>query len=309
MRIVALGEAMVELSFPTNDTDGLQLGVAGDTLNCAVYLARLLPPAQVSVSYLTILGKDRFSEHILNFMRRHNVRTDFIGRHESRLPGIYAIELDNSGERSFRYWREQSAARLLFDGPAGPEPGCLNGFDIVCLSGISIAIMTDRARARLLAACASLRQSGRLVAMDSNYRPALWRDARTARHWLDRFWGVASLALPSASDEEQLHLNLPEAARLERIAAAGAQEIVLKRGPRGPIFWPTAPHREQDWLPAVDLVDTTGAGDAFNAGYIAARLQGADMLRSGVSGHSLARQVVAHHGAIIPLGNRLHVAG
>ncbi|MDQ2696206.1 MAG: PfkB family carbohydrate kinase, partial [Pseudomonadota bacterium] len=112
-QIVAIGECMLEFS---RRPDGLfRLGFGGDTLNTAVYLARL----GCKVDYLTALGDDAHSDALLAAWRQEGVGVERVLRLPGRLPGLYLIETDASGDRRFTYWRNSSAARDLFAGAQG----------------------------------------------------------------------------------------------------------------------------------------------------------------------------------------------
>ena len=99
-RVACIGECMIELS---ELGDGrLSRTHGGDTLNTAVYLARL----GVEVDYITALGDDPFSDDMLAGWRREGVGTAHVLRLPGRLPGLYLIRRDARGERSFFYWRD-----------------------------------------------------------------------------------------------------------------------------------------------------------------------------------------------------------
>ncbi|MEM7720960.1 MAG: sugar kinase [Pseudomonadota bacterium] len=297
IRIAAIGEAMVELSGANPKAGTLRMGFAGDTLNTAIYLARAMPNAEVF--YVTQLGRDGFSNAMIAEMEAEGLRTDLVGRHPERLPGLYAIELDREGERSFRYWRSEAAARLLFsDGPPGLD--ALDGMDVLYLSAITLAILPPDIRARLTRKLADLRDGGKTVVFDSNYRPRLWADADTARTSIDAMWRSTSIALPSYDDEAILHPGLAPSQVRDRIATFGVPEIVLKNGPAGPLLWAGAPVEAGPFAAAERVVDTTAAGDSFNAGYLAARLAGAAPSEAAQAGHALACKVIAAPGAILP---------
>ena len=297
VRVACIGECMIELSQLDPVTGQARVGFAGDTLNTAVYLARLRP----GVSYLTNVGTDAFSTRMLAMFEAEGIDCSLIGRHETRLPGIYAIEVDARGERSFRYWREVSAARTLFSG-VGPSLDDLGGFQVIYLSGITLAILADRPRADLIARLTVLRAAGCQIVFDSNYRPRLWPDDTSARAAFAAMWAACSLALPSFDDEDRLYPGTTPAEVIDRIAALGAPEIVLKNGAAGPLIG-AAGRQVQCALPRADrVVDTTGAGDSFNAGYLAARLGGAGPMDAAAAGHRLACHVIAHPGGVIPRG-------
>ncbi len=296
VRIACIGECMIELSQLDLVAGQARIGFAGDTLNTAVYLARLRPGA---VSYVTNLGRDAFSARMLEVFADEGIGCDLIGRHETKLPGIYSIEVDAAGERSFRYWREAAAARTLFAG-VGASLDDLARFQVIYLSGITLAILPEPVRAALTARLAGLRDAGHQVVFDSNYRPRLWPDERTARAAFAAVWRACSLALPSFDDEAVLYSGTSPAGVLDRIAGEGVPEVVLKNGATGPLIRANGRDQQAALPRAAQVVDTTGAGDSFNAGYLAARLAGAEPMAAAAAGHALACRVIAHHGAIIP---------
>ncbi len=294
-RIACIGECMIELSQLDLATGQARIGFAGDTANTATYLARLGQPT----AYLTNVGTDAFSDTMLARMQAEGIDTSLIGRLPDRLPGLYAIETDARGERSFRYWRNEAAARTLFSG-TGPTLADLDGFATVYVSGITLAILPDGVRRRLIAALGALRARGVRTVFDPNYRPRLWRNADEAREWFTAIWGVTSLGLPSRDDEEKLWPGATVETVAHRLHALGVAEVVVKDGATGPYVSTSAGGRRMTLPEVTAVVDTSGAGDSFNAGYIAARATGATPEDAATAGHTLASVVIGHHGAIIP---------
>lgn len=242
------------------------VGVAGDTFNTAVYLARQLGPDRVS--YVSILGDDSQSDRIVATLARERIDCALVGRMPHATPGLYMVETDATGERRFSYWRGHSAARHLFLPGTSPDLKALDGFALVYISAITIAIMAQQARDRLHDRLRSFRERGGLVAFDSNHRSALWSDLATARSEVARFWTETDLGFPSLDDEIALFGDADETAVLARLAAWGLRHGALKRGASGPRGLCGA--EPGSWFrPAPRVVDTTAAGDSFNAGFIA----------------------------------------
>lgn len=296
-RIACIGECMVEVTMPRPGAERGLVAFAGDTFNTAVYLKRLAPQAEVA--YVTALGSDPVSDRMAAAFAEEGLSTALIERREGRVPGLYAITLDAAGERSFTYWRDQSAARTLFHAPAEVAPRVLREFDLVYLSGITVAILAPDARAGLKAALQAVRAGGGSVAFDSNYRPRLWPDAATARAEIGGFWALADVGLPSLDDELALFAEASEGEVLSRLTSGGVRRGALKRGSDGPV-----PIGAAGPLPpfpaAARVVDTTAAGDSFNGGYLAAFLRGEDEAACLAAGHAMATEVIGHPGAIIP---------
>lgn len=148
IKIACLGECMIELSSMDLAAGAAHIGVAGDTLNTAVYLRRALPE-QAEVHYITALNVDDLSDQMSARLTQWGIRTDHIRRVPEALPWLYNITLDALGERSFQYWRAGSAAsRMMQDDGIVQE--VLYGFDVVFLSGISLATLPPQDRARLI---------------------------------------------------------------------------------------------------------------------------------------------------------------
>ena len=293
MKIACVGEAMVELSLGQDNQ--ASLGFAGDTLNTAIYLKRAAPA--LDVSYVTRLGRDDFSTRLRNFVAAEEISVDRIETSETRQVGLYAISTDAAGERSFTYWRSQSAARQMFE---GNDFSALDGFDVIYLSAITLAILPAGVRAGLAEWLEAFRARGGQVAFDSNYRPALWDGQEQAQNWIARFWGLSDLALPSVDDEMAIFGAADAAAVVGRLRGFGVSDGALKQGPDGPLSLgePVQAH----YAPANKVVDTTAAGDSFNAGYLAARLSGIGQAAALQAGHDLAAFVVGVKGAIAPKG-------
>jgi 2-dehydro-3-deoxygluconokinase len=296
LRVACIGEAMIELSSAPGAPEHADIGVAGDTLNAAIYLARL---SQAEVSFVTALGDDPFSDRMVAFMAAEGVRTDAVRRLPGRLPGLYAISTDETGERSFHYWRSEAAARAMFDAADGPDFSALDGFDVLYLSAITLAILAPATRAALIAHLAVLRGRGARVAFDSNWRPRLWESVDAARGAVTAAWAITDIALPSVDDEMALFGDVSEAACLARISAVCPGVGALKRGPTGPVPI-NAAAAPRVFAPAAWPIDTTAAGDSFNGGFLAACLAGRGIGAAMQAGHDCAAAVVQHRGAIIP---------
>ncbi len=286
--VAAIGECMVELR---EQQDGSLLrGFGGDTLNTAVYLARLGVP----VEYVTALGDDPWSDEMLAAWHAEGIGTALVQRLPSRLPGLYIIQTDSAGERRFLYWRDSAAARHVFD---HLHPDALDGFDVLYLSGITLSIYGEPARTLLFDALARCRARGGTVVFDTNFRLRGWPDRALARLLYERMYAVASIVLASVED---LELMDPEDGQAVLRRYAPGREIVLKLAQPGSIVLHDGVERRVAAPPVVGVIDTTAAGDSFAAAYLHARLAGLAPEAAAGAGHRLAGLVVQHAGAIIP---------
>jgi 2-dehydro-3-deoxygluconokinase len=275
----------------------------GDTLNAALYMARLLGPQRVA--YVTGLGVDGMSDEMCAAWESEGIDTACVQRLPAKLPGMYLIETDATGERRFHYWRSDSAARHWLRAPhAARVLAQLAGAGMVYLSGISLAILSPADRDTLLDVLAQCRAAGGKVVFDNNYRPRLWESTAEAVAVYQRVLAHTSIALLTLDDEVALYGEaagpLDADAVIARTRALGVPEVVVKCGAAPCVVWADGRLDVVAAAPVAHVVDTTAAGDSFGAAYIAARLQGSDAATAAAAGHRLAGAVIGRRGAIIP---------
>ena len=289
----SIGECMIELSARGGDL--WRLGFAGDTFNAAWYARAVLPPKH-RVGYVTALGDDPFSQRMAAFIGEAGVETDRIRTVTGLRPGLYAITLDGA-ERAFTYWRGESAARRLADDEAWLRRA-VSDADLLYFSGITLGILQPEARERLLGELAERRQAGARIAFDPNFRPALWPDRDEARAAMQAAYEVADVVLPTFEDEATLFGDASPDATVERVAASGVAEVVVKNGDEPCLV---AAEGKIEIVPPVapeQVIDTTGAGDSFCGAYLAGRLLGTHPAAAARLGHAIAAQVIGVRGAL-----------
>ncbi|MEX8519667.1 MAG: sugar kinase [Leptothrix sp. (in: b-proteobacteria)] len=294
--VLGIGEAMVE--FASTGGDSYRRGFAGDTLNTCWHMAQLLDP-QVQVGYYTQVGQDVFSDQLRTFIDASHLDASRIVKAADRSLGLYVINLTGA-ERHFSYWRDTSAARRLaddFDVLLEATRDC----GLIHISGITLAVIGATGRRHLLAALRQARAAGTVVSFDPNVRPRLWLDPAELRQAMQEILQVVDIALPSFDDEAALWGDADPQATLTRLEQAGVPEIVLKDGARE-VAYSVAGQRGVTPTPAIArVIDTTGAGDAFNAGYLAARRVGMDAPAACGLGQQVAGVVIGHYGALAPV--------
>lgn len=299
IKVAFFGECMLEL----NGTafGAMQQSYGGDTFNTAVYLARC-GGGVIKPWYATAVGDDALSLELERRWAQDGLALDLVRHIPGRMPGLYQIQVDARGERSFSFWRDNSAAKAYFEVPETPLEARSQEWDAFYFSGISLAILPAGGRHRLLAFAQALRKRGATVVFDNNYRPSLWPDMEVARDSFNRAFATADTVLITADD----HQALFGFASLDRAVMAAQElnafEVVIKRGAAptlvrsGSSPWHSVPTQALE-----RVVDTTAAGDSFAAGYLSRRLRGEPPEVSAQFGNRLAARVIAHPGAIIPM--------
>jgi 2-dehydro-3-deoxygluconokinase len=295
-RVVAVGEVMIEMARGADSRFAIACG--GDTFNTAIYLAR----AGVNVAYATALGDDPYSDAIVAMAVAEGVKTDLMLRVPGRQPGLYTIETDAKGERRFRYWRSEAPARELFELPDWNRIAeNLLAARLIYFSGVTLSLYSSTGLGRLLAVIEMARQQGAKVAFDGNFRPHGWKGdlTRTRTVYMEALKRV-DVALPTYDDEAILWGDPSPEATVERLQAFGIAEVIVKNGPNSALVSANGRHEHIPVPEVVVPIDTTAAGDSFNAGYMAARLAGESPAAAAAAAHKLAAEKIRHRGAIMP---------
>ncbi|WP_423187320.1 sugar kinase [Alishewanella sp. d11] len=296
-RIVIMGECMVELFQLVENV--YHQAFAGDVFNTAVYLKRCCEQP-VEVQFFTAVGTDLISDKLVRAVEREKIDTSLILRTKSARPGLYMINTDAFGERSFVYWRDTSAAKQVLQLAAAQNVyEQIAGADMFFFSGITLAILSDQDREDLFALVRSLKAAGSQIIFDPNYRPALWPNAEAAKTAFVRAYQLADVAMPGLDDHKVLFGAVSTEQVVAQLAELGVAEIIVKNGKEGI----SGRYQQQDFSalahPVKKVVDTTAAGDSFNGGYLAARLGGIAPQYAVKFAARLAGFVVEHTGAIV----------
>lgn len=293
--LIGIGECMVELS--ETGSGLLRQAFAGDVFNTLWYAKRALGDMQ-EVQFLSAVGTDPLSDQMLDSIEAARIDTSRVRRISDRRPGLYMIHLDGA-ERSFSYWRENSAARLLASDEAHLTES-LSGSSVIYFSGITLAILPPDDADTFLESVCSARAEGKIVAFDPNIRPVLWPDVGRLQAMMARAASHASIVLPSFDDEIRAFGDMNTGETLSRYASYGAEMVVLKNG-EGDVLVarPDADVQTFTTDPVATPVDTTGAGDSFNGAFLAEFVRTRDVAASVRAGQACAAEVICHRGALI----------
>jgi 2-dehydro-3-deoxygluconokinase len=301
IRFAAIGECMLEVQ--ANGFGPAVFSYGGDTFNTAVYLRRCSKAEDIEVSYATGLGTDLLSQSLFKGWQDLGLNLDDVEFIQGRLPGMYLIETDSRGERTFHFWRENSAARSYFHAPETALEKHADNFDCLYFSGITLAILDAPSRQRLFAFLKLTKSNGCRVVFDNNFRPKLWPDRKLAQSVYLEAFACCHTAMITLDDHQAVFecASLDDA--LVHAQSLAIPEVVIKRGAE-----PTLVRQEntREWLHIAtqivqQVIDTTAAGDAFAAGYLSRRLCGHNAENSAIFGNTLAARVIQYRGALIPL--------
>jgi len=294
--IYFLGECMVELRGLDDVT--MHQSFAGDVYNSAVYLKRCFP--DIATSMVTAVGQDNLSNKMIKRFASENLGTEFVFRHPNKLPGIYLIENDENGERSFAYWRNDSAAKKVVDFLSDDVVQQLSSGDMFFFSGIPLAVIEQGSHQLLWQKLEQLKAAGVKLVFDPNYRAQLWQSKEEAKKQFERALHLADIALPGVEDLAVLYGIDSAHAAVDFCQQFELQELIVKNGPESVVTFAEGSLLTHQITPVTNVVDTTSAGDAFNGVYLGARLSGRSISDAVQLGAKAAGTVIQHPGAIAP---------
>jgi 2-dehydro-3-deoxygluconokinase len=296
--LLAVGDPLIALlpSGPEtiDDCQELRMYTGGAELNTAVGASRL----GVRAAWLGRVGDDPLGRRIRRTLETEGVATTLMVVDPAAPTGLYLREWLPDGLRRPYYYRSDGAGTRLdsSDWP-GQWPATLPRPRIVHLTGITSAL-SEGASAALHSMIEQARLVGAAVSVDPNFRPALWPEPARARELLGALVQQADLVLLSEEDG-QLLADSTDPDRVRRAVRAGADRVVVyKRGEQGAIAWSGDERAEVSAYPVSRMVDPVGAGDGFNAGFLAAWLNGAplaDCLHCGAWCGARAVEVIGEH--------------
>ncbi len=300
--LVSIGECMVELfsDKPLGEAETFRKSLAGDSLNILVAASRL----GTSTGYITRVGRDPFATYLLNAWRKEGIDVS----HAKLVPGfnaVHFVSLLPGGEREFTYYRKGSAPSTM--APEDLDPAYIASARVLHVSGITQAISAS-ARATVLQAVKLASEHGVAVSYDPNFRHQLWTQIE-ARKALEEVLPHVTYFLPSSpADCVALFDKAEPRLVAESLRARGVPVVAVKCGGDGALV---AAGDEVFQVPAytgVQVVDTTGAGDAFSGGFIHGLLSGMDYRDAALLGSIAAGLKVRGRGALttMPTGEEVY---
>lgn len=302
MKAAFIGECMVELR---REGGQFTQTYGGDAFNCGVYLKRA---SGADVDFISAIGTDPYSDGMAAFWKENGVSADMTQRLENKLPGLYIIEVDKNGERSFLYWRGEAAAKSCFDTQQGQAVlDALWSYDLVHLSGISLAVLNPEGRERLLTTLEKIAARGVPISFDFNYRQRLWGDYETAAPFFKRIAKIAKWIFLSPDELAAAGFPLTDASSPEykkAVMELGAEWTIVKDEDKPVLIFNRDGRVIEAHSPKhLDPVDTTAAGDSFIGAYLAAATAGYEPEKCVEAAQKMASAVIMHHGAIMSVAD------
>ena len=263
--VVCVGEALVDLlpdrRGALEEVETFRRSIGGAPANVAVGLARLA----TRVGFIGLVGDDPFGRFLTRALSLEGIDTSAICHTKHGKTGLTFISLSEAGERSFFSYRDPAADILLALEHVESANPMLQRAKVVHIGSSSLS--KDPARTATWRAVALAKEHGCLLSCDPNLRLHIWHDKAEAIQMTHRLIGQADI-LKISDDEAEVLFGTRDPERAAALVhSAGPTVVTVTLGANGaylssPTFKGASPAR------AVQVVDTTGAGDGFCAGLL-----------------------------------------
>ena len=284
-----------DISSLENNSSNIKINFGGDTYNSAVYFSRLTNN-KTNTFYSTALGKDNFSKKMISRFKNENIKCDYIRTDGDNPPGLYSIEINEKGERSFSYWRDQSPSKYIFLGSKGKKlVKDINNADVFYYTGISAGILDEKQRKDLI----KIGSTATICGFDFNYRSQLHYNKKVSQLLFNEINNRVDIHFVSFDDAREL-FNIKSPLEIFEIINE-KKNLILIRYKNSIIFKNKQQEIKTVTVPHGEVVDTTAAGDAFNGSFLAImnNNKNVPVEENILISHSVTREVIKHRGAII----------
>ena len=293
INVCSIGEAMIEISNIKNSF--YNQSFAGDTLNFCNYLDK----KKLNAFFLSAIGKSEINQSLLDFVKSKNISTKYIKQINQFEIGLYLIKNKDNGEKQFFYWRDESAAKQYFNNidflNLYKE---LKNFDYIYFSGITLSIIHISKLNNFIKLLKLLKSKKIKIVFDFNIRPSRW-NKKNLNIFLDSVLKFVDICFLSGEDMNYWK-NKNNIKSYEQIVRKYKlkHSIFRKNAKFTYVFLNKTRYVFKNKL-LKTVVDTSGAGDGFNAAYLSNFIVNNDPVLALKAGSSLGSKIVMKKGAIV----------
>ena len=293
INVCSIGEAMIEISNIKNSL--YNQSFAGDTLNFCNYLDK----KKLNAFFLSAIGKSEINQSLLDFVKSKNISTKYIKQINQFEIGLYLIKNKDNGEKQFFYWRDESAAKYYFNNidflNLYKE---LKNFDYIYFSGITLSIIHISKLNNFIKLLNLLKSKKIKIVFDFNIRPSRW-NKKNLNIFLDSVLKFVDICFLSGEDMKNWKNKNNIKSHEQIVRKYKIKHSIFRKNAKFTyVFLNKTRYVFKNKL-LKTVVDTSGAGDGFNAAYLSNFIVNNDPVLALKAGSSLGSKIVMKKGAIV----------
>ncbi|BCB05197.1 sugar kinase [Bacillus sp. KH172YL63] len=268
--VVTIGDAMITLdpssTGPMRFVSSFDRKIGGAELNFAIGCARL----GLKTGWISRLGHDEFGRHIFNTVRGEGVDVSEVEFAAGYPTSLNFKEIAGDGSVRTFYYRDRSPTTVLTK--ESLNISYLNNTKVLHITGVFPAVDKKKNIELVRHAIAEAKKHGVMVSCDPNIRLKLWNEDE-ARDVLRSFLPYVDILLTGVEEAELLFGTTDTHEIIEHCKQFGITHLAIKKGEEGSVGYVEGEYVEAPAVKAKKVVDTVGAGDGFDAGFIYGVLQ------------------------------------
>lgn len=263
--VITIGDAMITFnpanSGPMRFVSSFERKVGGAELNVAIGCSRL----GLKTGWISCLGNDEFGRHIYNFVRGEGIDVSEVALVEGYPTSLNFKEIMEDGSGRTFYYRTNSPTTALTKETLNED--FIKNTKVFHITGVFPAVDQIKNVELVKQAIMLAKQHGVLISFDPNIRLKLW-SREEARAALREFLPFVDILLTGIEEAELLVGTSNPKEIIEKCKAFGISYVAIKKGENGSIGYYNGQYIEVSAVKTRKVVDTVGAGDGFDAGFI-----------------------------------------
>ena len=291
-KICSIGECMIEI---TNlDKSLYNFSIAGDTLNFSTYLNSSF----FKVFYLTAIGTSDINKIVIEFLKNKKINIDLIEKFSTKEIGLYLIKNTKKGEKQFYYWRDNSAAKFFFNNRISNFFKKNQNFDYIYLTGITLSLFEVKNIDKLIELIRYVKKNNSKIIFDFNIRIKRW-SKQNLISYLNKILPYIDILFASGEDLKYWKNKSNLKNFVSILKKFDIQHAIYRKNAQfNYSFYDNKKYTIKNKL-IKKVVDTSGAGDGYNAAYLSNFLVYHDPLKALKIASKIGEKIVMKKGAIV----------